>query len=144
MVKVHTIEMLEHSSRSTPNVKAHTNMINGSLVGLGDGVTIAPADGKKLYIVMNVQNGDKEYADSYEIAKDTYVNLYDVSSWDGKELDITSANLVGDYVAINVGDTLTFDADTFKFTAGTGTIKFTVTNKFGTIANGLRVKIEVA
>ncbi len=139
MVKVHTIEMLEHSAHSTPNVKAHADMINGALVGLGNGATTAPADGEELYIVLNVQSGDDEYSDAYEIKTGTMVNLFKVSNWAGKELDVTASNLVDDYATVSVGDTLTFDATTFKFKKGAG--DFTVTDKFGAITNALRIVI---
>ena len=139
MVKVHTIEMLEHSAHSTPNVKAHTDMINGALVGLANGVTTTPADGEELYIVLNVQSGDDEYAEEYKIKAGTMVNLFKISNWSGKELDVTAANIVDDYATVSVGDTLTFDADTFKFKKGAG--NFTVTAKFGALTNALRVVI---
>ena len=143
MVKVHTIEMIEHSAHSTPNVKAHADMINGALVGLGDGVTKAPAAGEELYVVLNTQVGDDAYAEEYPIAKDSYVNLFRVSNWDGKELEISSTNLVDDYDSVNVGSVLTFDPDTFKFKVGTGDIKFTVTKKFGASINALLATISV-
>lgn len=145
MVKVHTIEMLEHSAHSTPNVKAHADMINGALVGLGkdtDGalVTVAPSADADLYIVLNVQVGDNEYAESYDIKKGTLVNLFKVANWSGKELDVTGANLVDDFADVDVDNTLTFDATTFKFKKGAG--DFTVTAKGGNLVNALRVVIK--
>ena len=146
MVKVHTIEMLEHSAKNFPNVKAHADMINGALVGFEDGITTAPTSGEKLYVVMNVQRGDKEYDDAYKIAKDESVNLFDLKNWEDKELDIPEANLEGDYSDIVVGTELTFDDATFKFKAGTATsgdISFTVTKLWGNMVNGFTVKIGV-
>lgn len=144
MVKVHTIEMFEHSANSTPDVKAHADMMNGALVGLdkdskGDRVTVAPDDGKELYIVLNQQYGDKEYAENYPIAKGESVNLFKLSAWVGKELDVTSTNIVDDYATISEGDALTFDADTFKFKKGAGMFK--AGKKFGAGVNGLYVDI---
>lgn len=151
MVKVHTIEMIEHSSHSTPNVTAHADMMNGALVGLTytgtSKVTKAPKTGEELYVVLNAQTGDEEYASTYPIAKDEYVNLYKLSSWVGKELDVTEDNITGDYSAIAVGDTLTFDATTFKFKKGsatTGDVKFTVISKGGASLNYVTVLISIA
>lgn len=125
MVKVHTVEMIEHSAHSTPNVTAHANMINGALVGLtytgASKVTKAPATGEELYIVLNTQEGDKEYDLSYPIAQGEYVNLFKLSNWIGKELDVTKENITGTYANIAVGDTLTFDTTTFKFKEDTAT-----------------------
>lgn len=125
MVKVHTVEMIEHSAHSTPNVKAHVDLPNGALVGLtytgASKVTKAPATGEELYIVLNTQEGDNEYDLSYTIAKDEYVNLFKLSNWIGKELDVTKENITGTYANIAVGDTLTFDATTFKFKEDTAT-----------------------
>lgn len=125
MVKVHTVEMIEHSAHSTPNVKAHVDLPNGALVGLtytgASKVTKAPATGEELYIVLNTQEGDNEYDLSYIIAKDEYVNLFKLSNWIGKELDVTKENITGTYANIAVGDTLTFDATTFKFKEDTAT-----------------------
>ena len=139
MVKVHTIEMLEHSAHSTPNVKAHEDMMNGALVGLADGLTTVPADGEELYIVLNVQSGDKEYAENYPIAKGESVNLFKLSAWVGKTLDVTSTNIVDEYADIAEGDALTFDATTFKFKKGTGMFK--AGKKFGAGVNGVFVDI---
>lgn len=125
MVKVHTVEMIEHSAHSTPNVKAHVDLPNGALVGLtytgASKITKAPATGEELYIVLNTQEGDNEYDLSYTIAKDEYVNLFKLSNWIGKELDVTKENITGTYANIAVGDTLTFDATTFKFKEDTAT-----------------------
>lgn len=150
MVKVHTIGMIEHNAKSFPNYKAHTDMVNGALVGMGDGVTAAPAAGKKLYVVINTQVGDNLYADPYPIVKDDLVNLFDLSVWDGQELDVTEENIVygsgEDYSSLTMGTELTFDADTFKFKKGTaaaGDISFTVTKKIGNATNGVVVKIAV-
>lgn len=125
MVKVHTVEMIEHSAHSTPNVTAHANMINGALVGLtytgASKVTKAPATGEELYIVLNTQEGDNEYDLSYPIAQGEYVNLFKLSNWIGKELDVTKENITGTYANIAVGDTLTFDTTTFKFKEDTAT-----------------------
>jgi hypothetical protein len=125
MVKVHTVEMIEHSAHSTPNVKAHVDLPNGALVGLtytgASKVTKAPAIGEELYIVLNTQEGDNEYDLSYTIAEGEYVNLFKLSNWIGKELDVTKENITGTYANIAVGDTLTFDATTFKFKEDTAT-----------------------
>lgn len=125
MVKVHTVEMIEHSAHSTPNVKAHVDLPNGALVGLtytgASKVTKAPATGEELYIVLNTQEGDNEYDLSYTIAEGEYVNLFKLSNWIGKELDVTKENVTGTYANIAVGDTLTFDATTFKFKEDTAT-----------------------
>ena len=148
MVKVHTMEMIEHSAHSTPNVTAHADMINGALVGLtytgASKVTKAPATGEELYIVLNTQVGDKEYALTYPIAQGEYVNLFKLSNWVGKELDVTKENITGTFADIAVGDTLTFDATTFKFkedTATTGDICFTVMEL---LTVGVRVLVTVA
>ena len=125
MVKVHTVEMIEHSAHSAPNVKAHVDLPNGALVGLtytgASKVTKAPATGEELYIVLNAQEGDNEYDLSYTIAEGEYVNLFKLSNWIGKELDVTKENITGTYANIAVGDTLTFDATTFKFKEDTAT-----------------------
>lgn len=148
MVKVHTVEMIEHSAHSTPNVKAHVDLPNGALVGLtytgASKVTKAPATGEELYIVLNTQEGDNEYDLSYTIAKDEYVNLFKLSNWIGKELDVTKENITGTYANIAVGDTLTFDATTFKFkedTATAGDICFEVMEL---LAIGVRVLVTKA
>lgn len=139
MVKVHTIEMFEHSAHSTPNVKAHADMMNGALVGLADGLTTAPTADGELYVVLNVQSGDNEYAENYPIAKGESVNLFKISNWIGKTLDVTSTNIVDDYADIAEGDALTFDAATFKFTKGAGVFK--AGKKFGAGVNGIFVDI---
>ena len=148
MVKVHTMEMIEHSAHSTPNVTAHADMINGALVGLtytgASKVTKAPTTGEELYIVLNTQVGDKEYALTYPIAQGDYVNLFKLSNWVGKELDVTKENITGTYADIAVGDTLTFDATTFKFkedTATAGDICFKVME---ILTFGVRVLVTVA
>lgn len=148
MVKVHTVENIEHSAHSTPNVTAHANMINGALVGLtytgASKVTKAPATGEELYIVLNTQEGDKEYDLSYPIAQGEYVNLFKLSNWIGKELDVTKENITGTYANIAVGDTLTFDTTTFKFkedTATAGDICFKVIKL---LAIGVRVLVTKA
>lgn len=148
MVKVHTVEMIEHSAHSTPNVKAHVDLPNGALVGLtytgASKVTKAPATGEELYIVLNTQEGDNEYDLSYTITKDEYVNLFKLSNWIGKELDVTKENITGTYANIAVGDTLTFDATTFKFkedTATAGDICFKVMEL---LAIGVRVLVTKA
>lgn len=141
MVKVHTIEMIEHSAYSVPNVKAHTDMINGSLVGLDGDVTKAPADGEELYIVLNAQVGDDEYSENYPIAKGEFVNLFKLSEWKGKTLDVTLSNIIeGEYDSITEGTELTFDESTFKFKKGSG--MFTAGKKFGTNVQGLFVTIK--
>lgn len=125
MVKVHTMKMIEHFGDSYPNVTAHADMINGALVGLtytgASKVTKAPVTGEKLYIVMNTQEGDKEYALTYPISQGEFVNLFDLDDWVGMELDVTKENITGTYANIAVGDTLTFDATTFKFKEDTAT-----------------------
>lgn len=148
MVKVHTVEMIEHSAHSTPNVKAHADMPNGALVGLtytgASKVTKAPATGNDLYIVLNTQVGDKEYDLAYTIKKDEYVNLFKLANWVGKELDVTKENVTGTYANIAVGDTLTFDATTFKFkedSATAGDICFKVMEL---LPIGVRVLVQVA
>ena len=149
MVKVHTVEMIEHSAHSTPNVKAHADLPNGALVGLtytgASKVTKAPASGEELYIVLNTQVGDDEYALSYTIAQGEYVNLFRLSNWTGKELDITKENVIDtDADNLAVGNTLVFDAITFKFkkgTATTGDVGFTVTEL---LPIGARVLISIA
>lgn len=148
MVKVHTMEMIEHSAHSTPNVTAHADMINGALVGLtytgASKVTKAPTTGEELYIVLNTQVGDKEYALTYPIAQGDYVNLFKLSNWVGKELDVTKENITGTFADIAVGDTLTFDATTFKFkedTATAGDICFKVME---ILTFGVRVLVTVA
>ena len=90
------------------------------------------------------QVGDKEYALTYPIAQGEYVNLFKLSNWVGKELDVTKENITGTFADIAVGDTLTFDATTFKFkedTATTGDICFTVMEL---LTVGVRVLVTVA
>jgi len=142
------MKMIEHFGDSYPNVTAHADMINGALVGLtytgASKVTKAPASGEELYIVLNTQVGDKEYALTYPIAQGEYVNLFKLSKWEGMELDVTKENIEGTFANIAVGDTLTFDATTFKFkkdTATTGDICFKVM-KLLTI--GVRVLVTIA
>ena len=125
MVNIYTMKGIEHFGDSYPDVTAHADMINGALVGLTytgtSKVTKAPATGEELYIVMNTQVGDNEYALEYPIASGEYVNLFKLSNWIGKELDVTKENITGTYANIAVGDTLTFDATTFKFKEDTAT-----------------------
>lgn len=148
MVKVHTVEMIEHSACSTPNVTAHANMINGALVGLTytgtSKVTKAPATGEELYIVLNTQEGDNEYDLSYPIAQGEYVNLFKLSNWVGKELDVTFENVTGDTTAIAVGNTLTFDTTTFKFKKGTATSGDIAFDVMAITPIGVRVRIKIA
>lgn len=148
MVKVHTMKMIEHFGDSYPNVTAHANMINGALVGLtytgASKVTKAPATGNELYIVLNTQEGDNEYALTYPIAQGEYVNLFKLSKWEGMELDVTKENITGTFANIAVGDTLTFDATTFKFkedTATSGDVCFKVT---ALTTTGVRVLVQIA
>lgn len=148
MVKVHTVEMIEHSAHSTPNVKAHADMPNGALVGLtytgASKVTKAPATGNDLYIVLNTQVGDKEYDLDYTIKQGEYVNLFKLSNWIGKELDVTFENVTGDTTAIAVGNTLTFDATTFKFKKGTATSGDIAFDVMAITPIGVRVRIKIA
>lgn len=148
MVKVHTMKMIEHFGDSYPNVTAHANMINGALVGLtytgASKVTKAPATGDELYIVLNTQEGDNEYALTYPISQGEYVNLFKLSKWEGMELDVTKENITGTFANIAVGDTLTFDATTFKFkedTATSGDVCFKVT---ALTTTGVRVLVQIA
>lgn len=148
MVKVFTVEMIEHSAHSTPNVTAHADLPNGALVGLTytgtTQTTKAPATGEELYIVLNTQEGDNEYDLAYTIAQGEYVNLFKLSNWVGKELTVTKENIVGTFANIAVGDTLTFDATTFKFkedTATAGDIAFEV---LAITPVGVRVLIKIA
>jgi hypothetical protein len=93
---------------------------------------------------MNTQEGDKEYALTYPIAQGELVNLFDLADWVGMELDVTKENITGTYADIAVGDTLTFDATTFKFkedTATAGDICFKVME---ILTFGVRVLITVA
>ena len=90
MVTWKSVEMIEHSADNTPNATAHAALPNGALVGLtytnSSKVTKAPTTGEELYVVMNTQTGDKEYATSYTIAQGEPVNLFKLSAWEGKEL----------------------------------------------------------
>jgi hypothetical protein len=148
MVKVHTVEMIEHSAHSTPNVKAHVAMPNGALVGLTytgtSKVTKAPATGNELYIVLNTQVGDNEYNLAYTIEEGAYVNLFKLSNWVGKELDVTFENVTGDTSAIAAGDTLTFDATTFKFKKGSATAGDISFKVMEILPIGVRVLIQIA
>lgn len=148
MVKVHTVEMIEHSAHSTPNVKAHADMPNGALVGLtytgASKVTKAPATGKDLYIVLNTQVGDKEYDLACTIKQGEYVNLFNLENWVGKELDVTKENVTGTYADIAVGDTLTFDATTFKFKEDTTTAGDICFKVMELLPIGVRVLVQVA
>lgn len=148
MVKVHNMKMIEHFGDSYPNVIAHADMINGALVGLtytgASKVTKAPATGEELYIVLNTQEGDNVYALTYPIAQGEYVNLFKLSKWEGMELDVTKENVTGTFADIAVGDTLTFDATTFKFkedTATAGDVCFKVT---ALTTTGIRVLVQIA
>lgn len=148
MVKIHTMKMIEHFGDSYPNVTAHADMINGALVGLtytgASKVTKAPATGEELYIVLNTQEGDDVYALTYPIKQGEYVNLFKLSKWEGMELDVTKENVTGTFANIAVGDTLTFDATTFKFkedTATAGDVCFKVT---ALTTTGIRVLVQIA
>lgn len=148
MVKVHTMKMIEHFGDSYPNVTAHADMINGALVGLtytgASKATKAPATGEELYIVLNTQEGDNVYALTYPITQGEYVNLFKLSKWEGMELDVTKENVTGTFADIAVGDTLTFDATTFKFkedTATAGDVCFKVT---ALTTTGIRVLVQIA
>ena len=95
-------------------------------------------------IVLNTQEGDNEYNLAYTIAQGEYVNLFKLSNWVGKELTVTKENIVGTFANIAVGDTLTFDATTFKFkedTATAGDIAFEV---LAITPVGVRVLIKIA
>ena len=108
--------------------------------------TAAPATATELYIVLNEQTGDDVYADSYTIPSGDFVNLYKLSNWVGKELDITASNIVTTFSSISVGDELTFDATTFKFKKGTGTagdLVYIVKKIFGAGVNGVIAEIKV-
>lgn len=148
MVKVHTVEMIEHSAHSTPDVKAHVDLPNGALVGLTytgtSKVTKAPATGDELYIVLNTQEGDEEYNLAYTIKQDSFVNLFKISNWVGKELDVTFENVTGDTTAIAVGNTLIFDATTFKFKKGTATSGDIAFDVMAITPIGVRVRVKIA
>ena len=151
MVTWKSVEMIEHSADNTPNATAHAALPNGALVGLtytnSSKVTKAPATSEELYVVMNTQTGDKEYATSYTIAQGEPVNLFKLSAWEGKELYVTEDNVTGTYANIAAGDTLTFDATTFKFKEDTptaGDVCFKVLSKGGLNVNYLIVRIEIA
>ena len=151
MVRFRSVEEIEHSAHSVPNVTAHADMPNGALVGLtytaSSKVTKAPATGNDLYVVINTPVGDNEYAPDKTIKAGEYVNLFKLANWVGKELYVDEANVTGTYSDIAVGDTLTFDATTFKFkeaAATTGDIKFTVMSKGGLATNWLIVLVEIA
>lgn len=148
MVKVHTVEMIEHSAHSTPNVKAHADMPNGALVGLtytgASKVTKAPATGNDLYIVLNTQVGDDEYDLAYTIKQGEYVNLFKLANWVGKELDVTKENVTGTYANIAVGDTLTFDTTTFKFKKASATAGDICFKVMELLPIGVRVLVQVA
>lgn len=148
MVKVHTVEMIEHSAHSTPNVKAHADMPNGALVGLtytgASKVTKAPATGSDLYIVLNTQVGDDEYNLAYTIKQGEYVNLFKLANWVGKELDVTKENVTGTYANIAVGDTLTFDTTTFKFKKASATAGDICFKVMELLPIGVRVLVQVA
>lgn len=148
MVKVFTVEMIEHSAHSTPNVTAHADLPNGALVGLtytgATQTTKAPATGEELYIVLNTQEGDNEYDLAYTIAQGEYVNLFKLSNWVGKELTVTKENIVGTFANIAVGDTLTFDATTFKFKEGTATAGDIAFEVLAITPIGVRVLIKIA
>lgn len=151
MVRFKSVEEIEHSAHSVPNVTAHAAMPNGALVGLtytgASKVTKAPATANELYVVINTQTGDKEYETEKTIAAGEYVNLFRLKDWVGKELYVDEFNVTGTYANVAVGDTLTFDATTFKFkedSATSGDIKFTVLAKGGLATNYLTVLVEIA
>lgn len=148
MVKVHTVEMIEHSALSTPNVTAHADLPNGALVGVtytgASKVTKAPATANDVYVVLNTQVGDDEYALSYTIKQGEYVNAFNLKNWVGKELDVTKENVTGTYADIAVGDTLTFDATTFKFKEAAPTAAGDICFKVMEILPiGIRVLVQV-
>lgn len=151
MVRFKSVEEIEHSAHSVPNVTAHAAMPNGALVGLtytgASKVTKAPATANELYVVINTPLGDGEYEVNKTIAAGEYVNLFRLKDWVGKELYVDEFNVTGTYADVAVGDTLTFDATTFKFkeaSATSGDIKFTVLAKGGLVTNYLTVLVEIA
>ena len=151
MVRFKSVEEIEHSAHSVPNVTAHADMPNGALVGLtytaASKVTKAPATANELYVVINTQEGDNEYQTDRIIKQGEYVNLFKLANWVGKELYVDESNVTGTYANVAVGDTLTFDATTFKFKEAsptTGDIKFTVLAKGGMATSYLTVLVEVA
>lgn len=151
MVRFKSVEEIEHSAHSVPNVTAHADMPNGALVGLtytaASKVTKAPATANELYVVINTQEGDNEYQTDRTIKQGEYVNLFKLANWVGKELYVDESNVTGTYANIAVGDTLTFDATTFKFkedTPTTGDIKFTVLAKGGMATSYLTVLVGIA
>lgn len=148
MVRFHSVEEIEHSAHSVPNVTAHADMPNGALVGLtytnASKVTVAPATATDLYVVINTQTGDKEYATDYVIKQGENVNLFKLENWVGKELDVDKENVTGTYANIAAGDTLTFDATTFKFKEDTPTAAGDICFKVMALAPyGLRVLVQV-
>lgn len=148
MVKVHTIEMIEHSAHNVPNATAHADMPNGALVGLtytgASKVTKAPATANDLYVVLNTQTGDDEYNLAYTIKQGEYVNLFRLKDWEGKELDVTKENITGTFADIAVGDTLTFDATTFKFKEAVATAGDVCFKVMELLPIGVRVLIAIA
>ena len=148
MVKVHTVEMIEHSAHNTPNVTAHADLPNGALVGLtytnASKVTKAPATGEELYIVLNTQVGDKEYDLAYTVKQGEFANLFKLSNWVGKELDVTKENITGTFADIAAGDTLTFDTTTFKFKEAAATAGDVCFKVMELTPIGVRVLIQIA
>lgn len=148
MVKVHTVEMIEHSAHNVPNVTAHADIPNGALVGLtytgASKVTKAPATANDLYVVLNTQTGDNEYNLAYTIKQGEYANLFRLKDWAGKELDVTKENITGTFADIAVGDTLTFDTTTFKFKEAAATSGDVCFKVMELLPIGVRVLIAIA
>ncbi len=148
MVKVHTVEMIEHSAHNVPNVTAHADMPNGALVGLtytgASKVTKAPATANDLYVVLNTQTGDNEYNLAYTIKQGEYANLFRLKDWEGKELDVTKESITGTFADIAVGDTLTFDTTTFKFKEAAATAGDVCFKVMELLPIGVRVLIAIA
>ena len=119
MVKVHTVEMIEHSANSNPYIVAHKDMINGEMVGVDFATkkTVAPTV-DNLYIILNTQVGDNEYALTYPIPEGDFVNCFKMANWVGKELDVTAENVNG---TLTANGTAILDTATGKFKSGTAT-----------------------
>ena len=94
------------------------------------------------YRNLNYYRCDKEYAREYPIKTGEFVNLFKLSSWVGKEINVTEENFVSTS-GVAVGNEVTFDATTFKFkkaSATTGDVAFTVT---AAINGGFRLLIKI-
>lgn len=146
MVKLYTIGEIEHNAKSFPTAVASVDVPNGAFGKLTGDTFAAFTTGADMFVVLNTQVGDNEYADSYTIKAGEKLNAFRLADWEGQFLQVSPSNITGEVSSINVGDTLTVGTD-FKLkkaSATTGDIAFKVVEKIAFVGTGVKVQIVVA